>query len=129
MAERQVRIDEIVDAALRLAADARPAYLDNACGTDADLRSVVDSLLLNASRAEQFLDAPIAADITKTVAMERGSLVGKQLGVYRIDFSIDGGGQGDVYKAYDTPYRQNIQPTLGRRPNRPPEGIARSGLL
>jgi hypothetical protein len=94
MPDRHVRVDEIVDVALRLPAEARPSYLDNACGTDAELRSEVDSLLVNASRVDGFVNQPIGGNITQTMSWEGGSLVGKQLGVYRIDSVIGDGGQG-----------------------------------
>ena len=59
--ERWERTKEILEQALRLAPEERQAYLDSACGTDADLRSEVESLIASHEEAgSQFLGAAAA---------------------------------------------------------------------
>jgi hypothetical protein len=53
------RTKEILEQALRLAPERRPAYLDSACGADAELRAEVESLIASHEEAgSQFLGAP-----------------------------------------------------------------------
>jgi hypothetical protein len=49
--ERWERTKEILEQALRLAAEERRAYLESACGSDADLRSEVESLIASHEEA------------------------------------------------------------------------------
>ena len=72
------------------------AFLADACGGDASLRAEVDSLIAGAESTPSFLETPAGRRISPS------SLVGRQLGAYRIDGSIGAGGMGEVYRATDT---------------------------
>jgi len=62
--DRWRRVDEILEAALELAADERPAFLAGACGGDTDLRREVESLLAH-DRSDDFLEVPAAPEAAR----------------------------------------------------------------
>jgi Tol biopolymer transport system component/predicted Ser/Thr protein kinase len=69
----------------------------------------VESLLAQDSRA-QFLESPPAQAAGKILAdqQRRSSLVGQQLGSYKIISSLGAGGMGEVYKALDTRLERTV---------------------
>src|SRR5678815_1597929 len=59
--DQWAKVEEIFHAALEMPAHDRDAYLDRACGNDADLRREVDSLLKESSQTVMFMEEPVAA--------------------------------------------------------------------
>jgi serine/threonine protein kinase len=71
----------------------RSAFLDRACGADADLRARADRLVRNHFRAGDFLERPPAA------LASAGPAVGTFIGPYKLLEVIGEGGMGIVYVA------------------------------
>jgi non-specific serine/threonine protein kinase/serine/threonine-protein kinase len=80
----------------------REAYLANACGSDAELRREVVSLLENYDATGTLFDAP-AISVTDPMA-------GRRIGAYQILRQIGRGGMGAVYLAEraDGEYRKRV---------------------
>jgi eukaryotic-like serine/threonine-protein kinase len=75
----------------------RAAYLDAACGADAELRREVDSLLAEPPvRPGSLLDSPPWAGTSPSLA------VGERIGPYEVVAPPRRGGMGAVYRARDT---------------------------
>jgi serine/threonine protein kinase len=83
----------------------RAAFLDAACAGDDVLRREVESLVTRERSAADFLNGP-AVEAAQLMTDEPDTLVGRQLGVYRVVSLLGAGGMGEVYRARDT--------TLGR---------------
>src|SRR3954464_6522094 len=95
--ERWQRLKSIVADALELEPGARTAFVTNACGNDAELRTEAESMLAHSGdRMEDFAD-----DLTSTMTSAEGATAhhGQRLGAYEIVREIGRGGMGAVYLA------------------------------
>ena len=107
--ERRKLIEEIVFAALPLKGDSRTAHLDSACGGDRELRSDVESLLAQESRANTFLETPALEVAARALAAGQSAAIeGRTVGPYRIEALIGAGGMGEVYRGSDTRLRRAV---------------------
>jgi serine/threonine-protein kinase len=114
--DRWSRLDSIVHAALLRPVDARESFVREACKDDAGLHDEVLSLLKHDGTAPGFLEtgpAPAGARLEP----------GQQLGPYRIEGFIDGGGMGEVYRATDPRIHREVAikvlpPDVGGDPQR-----------
>ena len=91
--ERWQQVKEVLQGALDLAPEQRPAFLDQACFSDHTLRQDVESLLVSSDQAgSSFLPA---SSLRMTLAK------GTRLGDYEVHSQIGAGGMGEVYRAHD----------------------------
>jgi len=94
------RIREILDCALQLPEEQRPAYLAEAYAGDPALRSEVDSLIAASARSA-FLDRDLLPSLTPTLNMTVAP-AGRTIGNYQVVGRIGQGGMGIVFKAVDS---------------------------
>ena len=107
--ERWQQIEKLYHSALKLEANSRTAFLEEACAGDEDLRHEVESLLAQQPQAESIVEASALGVTAQAMAEKRGqSLVGRQLGAYQILSLLGAGGMGEVYKAQDTRLNRTV---------------------
>lgn len=110
-------IEEIFHGALDRPESDRGEYVAHACGDDEELRSEIESLLMNEGHAATQLIALVAGDLRKIVRDSDDSEIGTRVGPYRLVRELDSGGMGVVYLAVrsDDQYFQIVAIKMVRR--------------
>ena len=104
--ERWQQVKCVLQEALEIAPDKRPAFLDRACSSDHSLRREVESLIARHEQVEtRFLNTTAGLDEVRFRL-----LPGKRIGAYEITDEIAHGGMGVVYGAMraDGQYKQQV---------------------
>jgi hypothetical protein len=100
-AERWQQVNALFHAALEVKGPDRDALLQRTAATDPELAREVQSLLARHRPDQDFLDSPVWTVAADLIMDDAASLVGKQIGSYRILEEIGRGGMGVVYAARD----------------------------
>jgi len=107
--ERWRKIVELAEAAAELSCDRRAAFLAEACVEDCKLRKEVESLLASDHQSEGFIEEPIVRIAAELIADDQsGSMIGQEVGAYKIVDLLGVGGMGEVYLAEDTRLRRKV---------------------
>src|SRR5215470_17414583 len=120
--ERWEQVEDLLNAALDRPVDERRAFLTEACGDDLSLRHQVEYLIKCYEQAGAFIESPAVAShdsllTDDAVTLQFDSMVGRQVGVYRLVREIGRGGMGAVYLAVrvDKEFRQRAAIKLVKR--------------
>lgn len=104
-ARRWSRLDRLFEEGRRVPEADRDAFLDKACGPDAELRAELASLLVHATGGGTLLSSLAASLFSPETSSDEAplpdGLLGRTLHQYRIEARVGGGGMGVVYRARD----------------------------
>jgi non-specific serine/threonine protein kinase/serine/threonine-protein kinase len=99
--ERWERTKQVLEEALQLAPESRPAFLDSACELDGDLRREVESLIASYEDAGTWFLAGAAPQMLDLSALENAP-TSRTIDHYQLLKEIGRGGMGQVWLAEQT---------------------------
>ncbi len=100
--ERWQQVEEVFQAALDRAPGERAAFLQQACGGDAELQTEAGSLVDAHESASDFIEVPAMAHDARVILADCKGHVGDEIGPYQVIQQLGSGGMGEVYLAQDT---------------------------
>jgi len=111
--QRTVLAAELFKRTLDRSEEQRSAFLDEACGADAELRREVESLLKFNKDGDQSLEER-AIDIAIESLLQTALKPDQRIGNYKVVSHIGRGGMGEVYLAHDQKLNRQVALKLVR---------------
>ncbi len=108
--DRWRRVESLFYEAVELKPEARAEFLQRSCGSDAELRKEVETLLESAEKPMDFLHQPVSDAAQQMLADDRSKVMapGSRLGSYEVISKLGSGGMGEVYLAEDSRLRRKV---------------------
>jgi eukaryotic-like serine/threonine-protein kinase len=106
--ERWQQLKQIFQSALERDPAERPAFLNQACDGDAELRREVESLISSHDEAGESIEMMGAEAATRMLSADQSSIEGKLIKHYRVLSRIGRGGMGEVFLAQDTRLNRKV---------------------
>src|SRR5262245_56351550 len=94
--------DLFLEAVEKPPGESRESYLDQACGSDMDLRGQVVALLEANDKAGSFLESPALSGVHTAVESSISERPGTVIGPYKLLQQIGEGGMGVIFMAEQT---------------------------
>ena len=112
-ADRWKQIDELFDAVLELSETGREAFLSARCNGDEALKKEILSLLEAQKETGGFMENSAMNLMAKEIANDQTtvvdfSILGRELGNYRIERQLGAGGMGEVFLAHDAKLNRKV---------------------
>src|SRR6185503_15352625 len=107
------QVDALLDAALELPPEKREQFVAEACDGHEELREEVLSLVKAQSKASGFMERSAMKVAAQMLAQDsslrnQASLVGQEIGTYKIESLLGIGGMGEVYLARETKLNRRV---------------------
>jgi len=107
------QVDALLEAALELPPDKRERFVVESCDGNQELREEVLSLVRAQAKASAFLERSAMKVAAQALAQDSSqnkhiSLIGEELGTYKIEQVLGVGGMGEVYLARETKLNRRV---------------------